>query len=68
MTFIVGEQIEKEKDSSDSRKKRNAVLDKEFLWPNGIIPFEITSDFDGKLQQLARNSLKLLDSNTCYRL
>ena len=30
------------------RKKRNAVLDTNNLWPGGIIPYEISSYFNGK--------------------
>lgn len=30
------------------RKKRNAVLDTNYLWPGGIIPYEIASYFNGE--------------------
>jgi len=40
MSFII-------KASNHSRVKRNAVYETD-LWPNGIIPYEIASSYDGK--------------------
>ena len=41
MTLIMHSEVGK-------RRKRNAVLDTESLWPGGIIPYEIASYFNGE--------------------
>ena len=33
---------------NEERQRRNAVVDEELLWPNGVVPYVITSDFDGE--------------------
>ena len=33
----------------EERERRHAVADSELLWPNGVVPYVITSVFDGKL-------------------
>ena len=33
----------------EERERRHAVADPELLWPNGVVPYVITSVFDGKL-------------------
>ena len=38
----------------DSRGKRGAVSDDFYLWPNGIIPYNLTSYFTGVLVQKQR--------------
>ena len=35
------------KDPHTDRERRNAVLDDNMLWPGGIVPYEISSVFDG---------------------
>ena len=35
------------KDPHTDRERRNAVLDDDMLWPGGIVPYEISSIFDG---------------------
>ena len=34
--------------STGGRKKRNAVLDTRLLWPGAIVPYEISSFFNGE--------------------
>ena len=46
---LIAEDIEDPKESMEKRKKRNAVTDSRSLWPGGIIPYEFTSSFTGKL-------------------
>ena len=41
------------------RKKRNAVLDIDLLWPGGIVPYEISSYFNGE-SHLAAVNINLL--------
>ena len=41
-----------EEDES-GRRKRNAVLNTRFLWPNGIVPYEIASYFNGEFPFLS---------------
>ena len=52
MTFIMhsdplADDFEEEEEL-DGRKKRNAVLDTRYLWPGAIVPYEISSYFNGK--------------------
>ena len=37
-----------EEDSTGGRKKRNAVLSTRKLWPGAIVPYEISSYFNGE--------------------
>ena len=35
-------------DDQGARQRRNAVTHPDALWPNGIVPYEISSQFSGK--------------------
>jgi hypothetical protein len=55
MTFIMhtdplSDDFEEEgaEDSTGERKKRNAILNTRGLWPGGIVPYEISSYFNGE--------------------
>ena len=49
MTFILNtDPLSDDFEAEGKRKKRNAVLDTEKLWPGGVIPYEISSYFDGE--------------------
>ena len=50
MMVVVGNPTEENKE--EGREKRNALIPHLFgatLWENGIVPYEITSVFDGKM-------------------
>ena len=52
MMFRVKYPSEEDYDSNEGREKRNALiphLNGATLWENGIVPYEITSAFDGKI-------------------
>ena len=51
MMFRV-EEPDDEDDSDEDRGKRNAIRPHPFgptLWENGVVPYEITSAFDGNI-------------------
>ena len=59
MTFIMHTGPLSDDFEEGKRKKRNAVLDTNYLWPGGIVPYEISSYFNGEsLMQLLE--LKLI--------
>ena len=39
---------EEEKDSTGGRKKRNAVLNTRYIWSGAVVPYEISSYFNGE--------------------
>ena len=47
MTFILNTDLKSDDFEEGKRKKRNAVLDTKKLWPSGVVPYEISSYFDG---------------------
>ena len=54
MTFIMhtdplSDDYEEERD--DGRRKRNAVLNTRYIWPGAIVPYEISSYFNGRYTQ-----------------
>ena len=48
MTFIMPTDTFSDEFEEGKRKKRNAVLDTQYLWPGGIVPYEISSYFNGE--------------------
>ena len=52
MTFIMNsDPLADDFDSgahSDERKRRNAVLNPGNLWPNAVVPYEVSTVFGGK--------------------
>ena len=51
MTFIDHDLLTLQSDDfskEGKRKKRNAVIDPEWRWPGGVIPYEISSYFNGE--------------------
>lgn len=42
------EEEKEEEDSTGGRKKRNAVLNTGYLWSGAVVPYEISSYFDGE--------------------
>ena len=53
MTFIMHTDRLLDDFEEGKRRKRNAVLNTNFLWPGGIVPYEISSYFNGEsLMQL----------------
>ena len=63
MTFIVGtKSILRDRSAvsgnakrvphTNRREKKNAILGDEFLWPGAIIPYEISSVFNGRYVEL----------------
>ena len=49
MTFILNtDPLSDDFEAEGNRKKRNAVLDTRKLWPDGVVPYEISSHFDGE--------------------
>lgn len=45
MTFVRSLHL---KSSERLRQKRNAVVDSDALWPDGVIPYEISPQFEGE--------------------
>ena len=35
-------------DQDEARERRNAVLNPDWLWPDGIVPYEISPSFSSK--------------------
>ena len=46
--FEDDEEKDGEEDSTGGRKKRNAILSTRKLWPGAIVPYEISSYFNGE--------------------
>ena len=55
MTFILNTDLLSDDFEEGKRKKRNAVLDTRKLWPGGVVPYEISSYFDGYSLTLVGN-------------
>lgn len=52
--FEDGKETDGEEDStSGGRKKRNAVLNTRYLWTGAIVPYEISSFFNGESLNVA---------------
>uniref|UniRef100_A0A0N4Z7T2 Metalloendopeptidase n=1 Tax=Parastrongyloides trichosuri TaxID=131310 RepID=A0A0N4Z7T2_PARTI len=51
--------------SSSSRGKRAATADRNRLWPNGIIPYEIDESFSGYHYRLFKMAMRLWMNSTC---
>ncbi|XP_067937593.1 zinc metalloproteinase nas-15-like [Watersipora subatra] len=46
------------------RVKRNAVADKDLLWPNGVVPYTISSKFNSTVKALLRRSMQMIEDAT----
>ena len=69
MTFILGTNpfvrdgpaaSGKDLHTAADRERRNAVLEDNMLWPGGIIPYEISSVFNGIITIIAKSYYLLL--------
>ncbi|XP_064384778.1 dorsal-ventral patterning protein tolloid-like [Halichondria panicea] len=64
MMFEVDDSSMEQENSEQYRKKRNAVS---YLWPGGIIPYEIAPEFDAQERRIILQAIRHWEENTCIR-
>ncbi|EFO12340.1 AStacin protease, partial [Loa loa] len=47
------------------RKIRAATARKERLWPDGVIPYDISDNFTGEHKRLFQRAMRHWENNTC---
>ena len=51
----------------DARTPSNAIIDKSMLWPNGVVPYTISSSFKDEERAIIARAIKEYHAKTCIR-
>ena len=51
----------------NARTPSNAIIDKSMLWPNGVVPYTISSSFNDEERAIIARAIKEYHAKTCIR-
>ena len=53
---------------TDTKLQRNALVNQDKKWPNGIIPYVISAGFDSRERKVIARAFSILEEKTCLRV
>lgn len=59
--------VTKEEENDLKIPSRNGTINKKYRWPNGTIPYAMTSNHSKEQQNYIENSLKKIESISCIK-